>query len=399
MIFDRIATSPEAVVSIDGIREASWATGHVVTICETLDNPEMERRAFDAVMHDETDLVIYATIMTRKVDVPRRLYAAKPPVVLLNCYCDDRAFPSVVPGEVAGGHRATEALIDAGHQRIAIITGELWMDAARDRLKGYRQALATADIPYDPALVREGNWQPSAGYDQTNALMDLPRPPTAIFCSNDRMAVGCYEALKERRLAIPGDVSVIGYDDEEVARHLSPQLTTLVLPHREMGRWAVERGFSLVATRREKYPITKLECPLIEARVDRRAEASGRHCRARAGRSRRRRQLETHGLSWRRSRMPIWSSAVTIASRWWRIRSKSTATMMKTPTKVPCQNGLMPRSVRLLRMISISAAPTTAPNAVPEPPIRFAPPMTTAAITISSIPLPMPVVIVPSQPT
>ena len=72
-----------------------------------------------------------------------------------------------MPGEVAGGHRATEALIDAGHQRIAIITGELWMDAARDRLKGYRQALATADIPYDPALVREGNWQPSAGYDQT----------------------------------------------------------------------------------------------------------------------------------------------------------------------------------------------------------------------------------------
>jgi LacI family transcriptional regulator len=202
--------------------------------------------------------------MTRKVDVPRRLYAAQPPTVLLNCYGDDRAFPSVVPGEVAGGHRATDALIEAGHQRIAIITGELWMDAARDRLKGYRQALATADIPYDPALVREGNWQPSAGYEQTNILMELPRPPTAIFCSNDRMAVGCYEALKERRLAIPGDVSVIGYDDEEVARHLSPPLTTLVLPHREMGRWAVERGFTLFASRREKYPITKLECPLIE---------------------------------------------------------------------------------------------------------------------------------------
>lgn len=264
VVFDRIATSPEAVVSIDGIREASWATGHVVTICETLDNPEMERRAFDAVMHDETDLVVYATIMTRKVDVPRRLHAAKPPVVLLNCYSDDRSFPSVVPGEIAGGHRATDALIEAGHQRIAIITGELWMDAARDRLKGYRQALATADIPYDPALVREGNWQPSAGYEQTNLLMDLPRPPTAIFCSNDRMAVGCYEALKERQLSIPGDVSVIGYDDEEVARHLSPQLTTLVLPHREMGRWSVERGFTLSSNRREKYPVTKLECPLIE---------------------------------------------------------------------------------------------------------------------------------------
>jgi LacI family transcriptional regulator len=93
--------------------------------------------------------------------------------------------------------------------------------------------------------------------------MDLARPPTAIFCSNDRMAVGCYEALKERRLSIPDDVSVIGYDDEEMARHLTPQLTTLVLPHREMGRWAVERGFAQSAVR-EKYPISKLECPLIE---------------------------------------------------------------------------------------------------------------------------------------
>jgi LacI family transcriptional regulator len=264
VIFDRIATSPEAVVSIDGVREAAWATGHVVTICETLDNPEMERRALDAVMHAETDLIVYATIMTRRVEVAHRLYNAKPPVVLLNCYSDDRAFPSVVPGEVAGGHRATEALIQAGHRRIAIITGEMWMDAARDRLKGYRQALATADIPYDPTLVREGNWQPSAGYDQTNVLMQLPRPPTAIFCSNDRMAVGCYEALKERRITIPDDVSVVGYDDEEVARHLTPQLTTLVLPHREMGRWAVERGLTLVSERREKYPVTKLECPLIE---------------------------------------------------------------------------------------------------------------------------------------
>jgi LacI family transcriptional regulator len=138
------------------------------------------------------------------------------------------------------------------------------MDAARDRLKGYRQALATADIPYDPELVREGNWQISAGYAQTHALMSLRQPPQAIFCSNDRMAVGCYEALKERGLVIPRDVSVIGYDDEEVARHLSPQLTTLVLPHREMGRWAIERALGQPRVAREKHPVTKLECPLIE---------------------------------------------------------------------------------------------------------------------------------------
>src|SRR5215207_4941868 len=91
VIFDRLATSPEAVVAIDGIREIAWATGHVVAVCETLNNPEMERRAIDAMLHGETDLVIYAAIMTRKVEVPQRLRFALPPVVLLNCYSDDRA--------------------------------------------------------------------------------------------------------------------------------------------------------------------------------------------------------------------------------------------------------------------------------------------------------------------
>ena len=264
IIFDRIATSPEAVVSIDGARETAWTTGHVVTVAQTLNDPEMEPITIEAMLRNGVDAVIYGTIMTRKVEVPRQLYTARMPVVLLNCYSDDRVFPTVLPGEVAGGHRATDALLAAGHRRIAIITGEMWMDAARDRLRGYRQALATADIPYDPGLVREGNWQTSAGYGHTHKLMEIRDPPTAIFCSNDRMAVGCYEALKERGLSIPGDVSVIGYDDEEVARHLSPQLTTLVLPHREMGRWAIEKALSLAENPTTKHTITKLECPLIE---------------------------------------------------------------------------------------------------------------------------------------
>jgi LacI family transcriptional regulator len=264
VIFDHFATSSEAVAVVDGIRECAWATGYVVMVCETLNDVEMENRVLDAVLHDETDLVIYATAMTRKVAVPPQLHGIEPVVVLLNCYTDNHEFPSVVPGEVAGGHQATDALIKFGHRQIAMITGEPRMDASRDRFKGYRQALATADIPFDPALVREGNWQASAGYEHTHDLLALDRPPTAIFCSNDKMAIGCYEALKERGLAIPDDISVIGFDDEEFARHLSPQLTTLVLPRREMGLWAIENGLSGAVAKRQKYPITKLECPLIE---------------------------------------------------------------------------------------------------------------------------------------
>jgi LacI family transcriptional regulator len=94
-------------------------------------------------------------------------------------------------------------------------------------------------------------------------LLALKHPPTAIFCQNDRMAIGCYEALKEAGLRIPQDMSVVGYDDEEISRHLHPRLTTSILPHRAMGQWAIEQ---LEARRpsKDRYPIAKLECALVE---------------------------------------------------------------------------------------------------------------------------------------
>jgi len=111
---------------------------------------------------------------------------------------------------------------------------------ARQRFRGYRQALATADLSFDPDLVRVGNWQPLSGYEATCELMNLERAPTAIFCANDLMTVGCYEALHKLGLRIPDDVAVMGYDDREIAQHLHPPLRTVLLPHFEMGSIAAE---------------------------------------------------------------------------------------------------------------------------------------------------------------
>ena len=88
--------------------------------------------------------------------------------------------------------------------------------------------------------MREGDWQPLSGYEATLALMALPSPPTAIFCGNDLMAVGCYEALRELARQIPHDVAVMGYDDREIAQHLHPPLSSVLLPHFEMGTIAAE---------------------------------------------------------------------------------------------------------------------------------------------------------------
>jgi LacI family transcriptional regulator len=261
---DQLATSPEAVVAIEGARKASWNTGNVVLVAQTHSDPVMEPRTIRALTSQGVSALIYMTIFTREIEAPGFLYELEIPVILLNCYSSDHTFPAVVPGETVGGQNATTYLIEQGHRRIATIVGEPWMEAAQDRLKGYRRALSTADILFDPALVIEGDWSASAGYEATVKLLKLKAPPTAIFCQNDRTAIGCYEALKEAGLRIPDDVSVIGYDNEEISRHLFPALTTLILPHAEMGQWAVEQIGTANPKDQRRYPITKLECHLIK---------------------------------------------------------------------------------------------------------------------------------------
>jgi len=260
---DQLATSPEAVVAIEGARQAAWGAGNIILVAQTMSDPVMEPRTIAALLAQGVSAFIYMTIFTREIVAPPILRELKVPVVLLNCYTADQAFPAVVPGEIAGGQSATQHLIENGHRRIGTILGESWMEGAQDRLEGYRRALATADIPFDPSLVVEGDWSASAGYQGTRKLLALKEPPTAIFCQNDRTAIGCFEALKEAGLSIPEDISVVGYDDEEISRHLHPRLTTSILPHRAMGQWAIERLSEPFDPKQKRYPITKLECPLV----------------------------------------------------------------------------------------------------------------------------------------
>lgn len=259
-LVDQLSTSPEAVVAIEGVRQATWEEGRVVLVAQTMNDAVMEEKAFHSLLAHGVEALVYMTIFTRRISLPDFVRETQLPVVLLNCYTDAAERPSVIPAETEGGYSATQHLLSRGHQRIAMITGEPWMEAARDRLKGYRRALLDAGLVFDPHIVLQGNWSPSAGYECTRKLLSLKDRPTAIFCQNDRMAIGCYEALKEAGLRIPEDMSVVGYDDEEISRHLVPQLTTVVLPHRLMGNWAAEQ---LIQFKRDQklLPVQKrMEC-------------------------------------------------------------------------------------------------------------------------------------------
>ena len=264
-LVDQLATSPEAAIAIDSAHQEAWRTGRMLVSAQTGPDAVMEPRAIETLLSLGVSSMIYMTIITRELQAHPMLYELDIPVVLLNCYTQDHAFASVIPSEIAGGQTATRHLIEQGHRRIGTIIGEMWMDATSSRLEGYRRALATADIPFDPNLVVQGDWSTTGGYAATRSLLTLKHPPTAIFCQNDRTALGCYDALREAGLAVPGDVSVVGYDDEEISRHLRPKLTTCVLPHRAMGRWAIEhlQEFESKPRERQRYPITKIECSLV----------------------------------------------------------------------------------------------------------------------------------------
>jgi LacI family transcriptional regulator len=260
-VCDEISTDPWTAIGLDGVREKAWEHGLTVTVMVTRGDADMEAAALAQLAAQPLVGLIYATINTRLVDAPAACF--RMPTVLLNCHLAQGALTSVVPGEVAGGHAATDVLIRAGHRRIGYINGEASMEASRHRLRGYRQALATADLPFDPELVREGNWQPLSGYEAARELMGLGTPPSAIFCANDLMAVGCYEALRELGLRIPQDLAVMGYDDREIAQHLHPPLSTVLLPHFEMGSIAAEILIDWAAGMASRPRQIKVECPIV----------------------------------------------------------------------------------------------------------------------------------------
>lgn len=264
---DEIATAQHPSVTIDGARAAAWEHNCLLAVHVTGGDRELESATLEAVLPNPALLgVVVASIFTREVELPARLATKAPvPVVLLNCTNADRRHSSVVPGEVGGASAAVEHLLAQGHRRIGFINGEPWMDAARDRLKGYRQALATADLPFDAALVREGDWMSGTGFGHALSLLQQQRPPTALFCANDLMALGALEAARELGLAVPQQLSLVGYDDQEQARHARPALSTVLLPNFAMGQWAVERVIDEAAGEAPPSPRQiKMDCPLVE---------------------------------------------------------------------------------------------------------------------------------------
>jgi LacI family transcriptional regulator len=263
-ITDEIATTPFSGNIIKGAQDAAWEHGKVLLVVNTNRQSSLEEAAVDTLLQRQVDAILFATEAHREVVPPANLKDVS--TVLIDCFAQDRSLPSVVPDEVAGALTATELLLKKGHRRIALIDGEPGLPPTVGRAEGYIQALAAHGIAVDESLIRFGDWWQEDGYRSARELLRLPDRPTAIFCAADRLAMGAYDAVKELGMHIPDDVAIVGFDNQEViAAHLRPRLTTMAIPYYEMGKWAVEY---LIKHEDEEDTVepehAMLHCPLIE---------------------------------------------------------------------------------------------------------------------------------------
>lgn len=261
-VSDEIATTPHAGRIILGAQEAASERGRLLMLVNTGGDRATEDAEVAALQASRVDGFIYATMYHREVELSDVLRSE--PAVLLDARTMDQQTPSVVPDEFAGACTATQVLLDHGHRRIGFATNVHDIPATRGRLAGYRQALSDTGVTPEDELVVAEISETEGGLRAGRTLLDLDPRPTAIFCFNDRMAMGVYHAAAERRLRIPEDLSVVGFDNQElIADGLRPGLTTMALPHYEMGAWAVE-----TLIRRLEHPESgseqvMLPCPLV----------------------------------------------------------------------------------------------------------------------------------------
>ncbi|HYH76721.1 MAG TPA: LacI family DNA-binding transcriptional regulator [Arthrobacter sp.] len=271
LVSEDIATTPHAGRIILGAEEAAKARGYNLMIINTSGSASLESRHADveALLERRVDGILYATMYHRNVELPANLSSV--PSVLVDSVATGGDITAVIPDEEGGARAAVGALLEAGHTRVGFITNIEDVPATRQRLRGFRATLAEAGLDGDAAPVVSEVSEVHGGYAAARRILapeDRADMPTALFCYNDRMAMGAYRAAAELGLTIPADLSVVGFDDQElIAANLHPGLTTVALPHYEMGAWAIEHLIDAVEGKTDLslmalHP-TILSCPLV----------------------------------------------------------------------------------------------------------------------------------------
>lgn len=221
----------------EALAHACSRSGQFAIVATTEDEPEADRKAVETLLHRGVDGLVLATARCGD-DFPKQLTARGVPIVL--ALRTDGSSLSSVGDDRLGGYLATRHLLDLGHRRIGLIAGPSYASSALGRVEGYRQAMAEADVSVDPAWIIESTFGIDSGAAAAQSLMKVTPRPTALFAINDNTALGALSTLAKLGLSVPGDVSLVGYNDIPIVSRLPIPMTSVRVPFDQIAAAALE---------------------------------------------------------------------------------------------------------------------------------------------------------------
>jgi LacI family transcriptional regulator len=246
------------------IEEEAFHSGYSIILCNMELDPAKENLYIEVLLKKQVDGIIFVATGDQ-LPLLDLLKEQEIPAVMIDRDLPDVAVDTIITDNQQGGYQATRHLLELGHRRIACITGpSSRIYPSGGRITGYRQALEDAGVDYDESIVCLGDYHPRSGMVITeNLLKDLQRP-TAIFACNDLMALGAIRAAKKAGLRIPEDLSIVGFDNIDLANFINPPLTTISQEQACLGVWATQALVRRITGKNLPYLKEKLPTRLIE---------------------------------------------------------------------------------------------------------------------------------------
>lgn len=211
------------------MEEQAFRAAYSTILCNSGNNLEKEKRYTEVLINKQVDGIIFMACGNDILSL-QELIERRTPAIIVDRLLDQIELDSVVSDNFQGGYLATNHLISTGHHRIAIIRGPSNVTPSAKRFDGYLKALEENGIPANPSWIKSGDFHPPSGYHATVELLSLAERPDAIFACNDLMAIGALRAAYEANLKVPADLSIIGYDNIELASFTQPALSTIAQP-------------------------------------------------------------------------------------------------------------------------------------------------------------------------
>ncbi|MCF7353464.1 substrate-binding domain-containing protein [Vibrio sp. CK2-1] len=258
------STNPFFGEVLKGVERRCYEKGYNLILCNTEGDSERMKASIDTLLQKRVDglMLMCSTLEGEEIEIFERY--PELPVVVMDWGPMEYASDKIQDNSFKGGYLATQYLIDHGHTNIGCVTGPLHRSQASLRFDGFKQALHDNNLTLNENWIAQGNFECDGGYDAYQALKLNGALPSALFVCNDMMALGLINAASQDGIKIPHELSIVGYDDIQLTKYITPSLTTIHQPKHQLGKTAVDTLLSRLESPNAPQQVIQLEPTLIE---------------------------------------------------------------------------------------------------------------------------------------